>query len=36
MNSRKEIYEELISQSYSPQEAWALIVEMDFAEDEEE
>ena len=36
MNSRKEISEELIKQGYSPQEAWALIAEMDFAEDEED
>lgn len=34
--SRKEIYEELIILGYTPQEAWAEIEKMDFAEDEEE
>ena len=36
MSSRKETYEELIKLGYSPQETWALIAEMNFAEDEEE
>ena len=35
MNSRKETHKELIGLGYSPQEAWALISEMIFAEDEE-
>ena len=35
MSSRKETYEELIKLGYSPQEAWAIIAEINFAEDEE-
>lgn len=30
---RKEIYEELIAQGYTPDEAWEQISEMEFAED---
>lgn len=33
MTSRQEIYEELIAMGYSPEEAWTVISEMDFAED---
>ena len=32
---RKDIYEELIKLGYTPEEAWELIAEMDFAEDTE-
>ena len=35
-NSRKEIYNELISQGHQPHEIWALMENMDFAEDYED
>ena len=35
MKMRKEIYEELIELGYSPDEAWEMISEMEFAEDYE-
>ena len=35
-NSRKEFYSELISQGYQPHEIWALMENMDFAEDYED
>ena len=35
-NSRKEFYSELISQGYHPHEIWALMENMDFAEDYED
>lgn len=35
-SSKKETYVELIILGYTPQEAWAEIEKMNFAEDEEE